>query len=123
MEVEGETYDIFNKWLNEYQSPYEMSLAKMTIGDLREAFGGPELGSRGIEVDTTGLPKQYNTDAIRQYASANNFNYETVRKWLIALEDLKKEFPHQNATTLEDLFARSIIKADLLALKAKGISA
>lgn len=122
LEVEGETYDIFNKWLNEYQSPYEMSLAKMTIGDLKEAFGGPELGSRGTQVDATGLPKQYNTDAIRQYASANNFNYETVRKWLVALEDLKKEFPHQNATTLEDLFARSIIKADLLALKAKGVS-
>jgi hypothetical protein len=123
LEVEAETYDIFNKWLNEYQSPYEMSLSKMTIGDLKEAFGGPELSTSVIEVDSTGLPKQYNTDAIRQYASANNFNYETVRQWLVKLEDLKKEFPHQSETTLEDLFARSIVKADLLVLKAKGISA
>lgn len=123
LKVEGETYDIFNTWLNEYQSPYEMSLAKMTIGDLKEAFGGPDLGTEVVGVDSTGLPKQYNTEAIREYSSVNNFNYETVRNWLITLEALKKEFPHQSSTTLQDLFARSIIKTDLLALKTKGISA
>ncbi len=110
--VEGETYDGFNSWLNEYRSPYQTVLAKLTIGDLKEAFDGPEIGNKNVEVDGTGLPKSYNTDAIRQWATDNNFKYETVRGWLVKLEDLKQEFPHSESTTVEDLFAESFIKKD-----------
>ncbi len=110
-QLEGETYDALNRWLQEFKSPF-----KATPEDILNGDNKFELARMSV-ADIDAWRKSFSTpDAMKNFALENGFKYETLRAWLDQYDMLKNPasgLPYTEKTTFGDLFGRAVAKSNI----------
>ncbi len=88
--IDNSTSGFLDRFFGEsYKSPYEV-MSSMTLSELEELEEAPR-------------------DLARGFCEQNNLKYESYRNWQDQIQQMK-DLPHQDSTTLKDLFSRQVVQ-------------